>query len=967
VAVAPPDLPLAFRDPALPFAERVRDLLGRLTLEEKLALLHQHTPGVARLGLAPFHTGKEALHGAAWDGTATVFPQAVGLGATWDRELLAEIGEAVGREVRAQHDAHPLVSLVVWAPVVNLLRDPRWGRNEEGYSEDPLLTAELAAAYCRGLAGDHLPYLRVAPILKHFFAYNQEDDRTRTKVSVRPRVLHEYELPAFTGPLASGYAAGVMPSYNLVNGRPAHLAQEINAELRPVAPEELLVCSDAWAPSNIVDEQRYAPDHPSAHAWALQAGVDSFTDKDSVSAFTVANVRAALDQGLVTEGEVDRAAGRVLLARLRTGELDPDGGPFAHDGVGQLCSPAHAGLARRAVERSVVLLRNEAGVLPLASSGGDRLAVIGPLGDCLFHDWYSGTMPYQVTLAAGLREVTGAQVGVDAALDLVELRSDVDRGWLGEFAVCDWGYGALTLQDPLSRLYLSAKEDGSLVADQSEPSGWACREIFMLERSGNGTLVLRNRATGRYVAGLADRAGTPVEQAAPARPGRRSDDDRPRLYLVERAEAVPLQWTVLESGVPRAAELAKGARVAIVAAGNHPLINGRETEDRHGIELPEATRDLALAVAKACPRTVVVLMSSYPYALGGVALAAPGVLWTSHAGQEAGRAVAAVLTGKAEPGGRLAQTWYRSTSDLAPIGEYDVIKARRTYQYFEGEVLYPFGHGLSYTSFSYANASVSPDELQDRDPASLRFRVDVTNTGDRIGSEVVQLYARPPSGLPDRPRLRLCGFARAALQPGESRTVHIDVPASRLAFWDVRRRRLALDPGEHELLAGASSADVRCGVRVRVSAPLPRPRSLSGDGIAAADFDDYESIVVVDETPLAGTAISPAGAAGWALYREVELGAGGASPRQLWAKVACLSGSTRLEVRTGSPRQGRLVAATEVVATGGSGTWRYTWRELSLLLGPRTAGDGARRVEDLYVVLAGQLRLASLAVSPLAD
>jgi beta-glucosidase len=932
----------------LPFAKRARDLLGRLTLEEKLALLHQHTPGVARLGLAPFHTGKEALHGAAWDGTATVFPQAVGLGATWDPELLAEVGEAVGREVRAQHDAHPLVSLVVWAPVVNLLRDPRWGRNEEGYSEDPLLTAELAAAYCRGLAGDHLPYLRVAPILKHFFAYNQEDDRTRTKVSVRPRVLHEYELPAFTGPLALGYAAGVMPSYNLVNGRPAHLAQEINAELRPVAPEELLVCSDAWAPSNIVDEQRYAPDHPTAHAWALQAGVDSFTDKDSVSAFTVANVRAAMDQGLVKEGDVDRAAGRVLLARLRTGELDPDGGPFAHDGVGRLCSPAHADLARRAVERSVVLLRNEAGVLPLASSGGDRLALVGPLSDRLFHDWYSGTMPYQVTLAAGLREMAGAEVGVDEALDLVELRSDVDGSWLGEFAVCDWGYGALTLQDQVSRLYLSAKEDGSLVADQSEPNGWVCREIFTLERAGKGTLLLRNRATGRYVAGLEDRETVRT----------------PRLHLVERAEAVPLQWTVVESGVSRAAELAKGAKVAIVAVGNHPLVNGRETEDRHGIELPEATRELALAVASACPRTVLVLMSSFPYALGEVASAVPGVLWTSHAGQEAGRAVAAVLTGKAEPEGRLAQTWYRSTSDLAPIGEYDVIKARRTYQYFEGEPLYPFGHGLSYTSFSYTNASVSPDELEDRDPASLRFRVDVTNTGERVGSEVVQLYARAPAGLLDRPRLRLCGFARVQLLPGESRAVHIEVSASRLAFWDVRRRKLALDPGEHELLAGASSGDIRCGVKVRVSAPLPRPRSLSGEGIAAADFDDYESIVLVDETPLAGTAITPAGgAAGWALYRDVELGAGGGSPRELRAKVACLNGSARLEVRAGSPREGRLVAATDLAATGG----RYAWRELRLPLWPGTAGDGAGSVEDLYVVLAGELRLASLTVSPLAD
>jgi beta-glucosidase len=662
-----------------------------------------------------------------------VFPQAVGLGATWAPELLAEVGEAVAREVRAQRDAEAgakRASLVVWAPVVNLLRDPRWGRNEEGYSEDQLLTSELATAFCRGLVGDALPHMRVAPILKHFYAYNQEDGRTRASMNVRPRVLYEYELPAFTGPLASGHAAGVMPSYNLVNGRPAHLAPEINSELRPVAPGELLVCSDAWAPSNIVDEQRYAPDHPTAHAWALRAGVDSFTDKDSAPAFTVGNLRAALQEGLITAADVDRAARRVLLARLRTGELDPDGGPFARDGKGRLCSREHALLARRTAVRSAVLLKNERSVLPLALVPGQRLALVGPLADSLFHDWYSGTMPYKQTLAKGLREAAsavGASVDVDEALDRVELRFASDGLVAGVFDACEWGYGAWTFRDPHNGLYLSGKQDGSLVADQEEPNGWVCREIFEREEGPEGYVFLRHRGSGLWL-GRAS-GGGPV-------------------CLVERARAEALCWEVQSAGIERAASFAEGAAAAILAVGNHPLINGRETEDRPGLDLPAAAERLASAVLSACPRVVLLVMSSYPYALGQATSSVPAILWTSHAGQEAGNALAAVLTGAEEPGGRLAQTWYRSASDLPQIGDYDIIKSRRTYQYFEGRPLFCFGHGLGYTSFSYGRLEVEPLEL--REGGVAKVRVELTNTGRRRGAEV----ARSPG---ERPRHERCG------------------------------------------------------------------------------------------------------------------------------------------------------------------------------------------------------------------
>ncbi|MEU2614035.1 glycoside hydrolase family 3 N-terminal domain-containing protein [Micromonospora sp. NPDC007271] len=261
---------------------RLDDLLARLTLPEKLGLLHQWQAPVPRLGLPAFRTGTEALHGVAWLGPATVFPQVVGLAATWNPDLIRAVGAAVGDEVRAKHHADPArVGLNVWAPVVNPLRDPRWGRNEEGWSEDPWLTGRLATAYAQGLRGDHPTRLRTAPTLKHFLCYNDETDRATTSSNLPPRVLHEYELPAFRAPVEAGAAVAVMASYNLVNGVPAHLSPLIAGELRGWTDDEIMVVGDAAAVGNIADVQAHLPDHVAGFAAALHAGVDSFTEDEA--------------------------------------------------------------------------------------------------------------------------------------------------------------------------------------------------------------------------------------------------------------------------------------------------------------------------------------------------------------------------------------------------------------------------------------------------------------------------------------------------------------------------------------------------------------------------------------------------------------------------------------------------------------------------------------------------------------
>ncbi|GAB3809819.1 glycoside hydrolase family 3 protein [Micromonospora zhanjiangensis] len=467
-----------FRDPTLPVPRRVEDLLARLTRQEKVALLHQYAPAVPRLGLAEFRTGTEALHGVAWLGEATVFPQAVGLGASWNPELVEAVGRVSAIEVRALHAKDPMVSLNVWAPVVNLLRDPRWGRNEEGYSEDVLLTARIAIAYCRGLRGDHPYYVRTAPTLKHFLAYNNETGRDVTSSTVRPRVLREYDLPVFTQPIAAGVVDAVMPAYNLVNGRPAHLSPYLNGELRALAERDLLVVSDASAPSNLVDSEHYYDDHETGHAAALRAGVDSFTDHGTDSSVTVARLGGALERALISQEDIDRAVARVLALRIRTGEFDPDVDPYAAISETALNLPEHRALARRAAREQIVLLKNSGDLLPLSTGTGLRVAVLGPFAEELRADAYSGTMPYRATVADGLRRALapdgGEVVSTNAADRVVLVVRGTGRpvrlaadgsltcapGPDGEpFDRLDWGQGLSTLRSVTTGRYVTVKTD----------------------------------------------------------------------------------------------------------------------------------------------------------------------------------------------------------------------------------------------------------------------------------------------------------------------------------------------------------------------------------------------------------------------------------------------------------------------------------------------------------------------------
>ncbi|MFI7502979.1 glycoside hydrolase family 3 C-terminal domain-containing protein [Streptomyces sp. NPDC049687] len=943
-APTPPTPP--FRDPHLPFAKRIDDLLSRLTLDEKVSFLHQFAPAVERLGIAAFRTGQEALHGVAWMGPATVFPQAVGLGATWNTDLVRRVGEAVSKEVRAMRARDERVGLNVWSPTVNLLRHPLWGRNEEGYSEDPKLTSAIATAYTHGLRGDHPTYWRTAPVLKHWLAHNNETDRSVTSSSVRPRVLHEYDLRAFKETVEAGAVAGVMPAYNLVNGRPNHVSPYLREQLRTWTDEDLLVCSDAGAPSNLVDSEHYFDTHEEATAAALQAGVDSFTDHGTDGSQITARVRGALEQGLLTEADIDAAVRRQLSVRFRLGEFDPHHDP--HAGTGEFDTPAHRALAGEAAEQAIVLLRND-GVLPLAAD--TRLAVVGLLADECKLDWYSGTLLHRSTPLEGLYERFGAERvefaegvdrillktsagtylkvpaapeasdevrGAEGALDPALLAGRTDLAPLTtdavgtELALVEWGEGVHTLRAPDGR-YLSVAEDGYLRASADQPGGWIVQETFHLEPHENGHL-LRHAGTGRHVFVAAD--GVKVAE---------EDPEVFEVVVVERAEDAVARVTAQ-------------ADVVVVVAGNDPHINGRETEDRTTLRLPAHQKRILEAARASNARTVLALVSAYPYAIE-TDRPLSAMLWTAHGGQAAGTALARVLAGDVSPAGRLPQTWYADDADLPDLLDYDVIGARQTYLYFEGRPLFPFGHGLSYASFVYADLMVEAGD------GRVRISFTVTNNGDMTADEVAQLYTRAVDPSVTRPRRELLDHRRVTLAPGARTDIAFDVPLSAFAFWDVARGGWRVEPGPYDLLIGGSSEDIRLRETVVLVGEPAAPRPVRRRGLAAADFDEQSGTEIVDLTKVSGDAVTPVGGrSGELVYRACDFGTG------TTGVTVTVAGEGTVELSLG----GGAPLASLTVPAPTTGPYDYLSVEAPF------AADG---VHDLRLALRGPLRLAHVGFS----
>ncbi|MEU7972683.1 glycoside hydrolase family 3 C-terminal domain-containing protein [Micromonospora sp. NPDC049089] len=968
-ALAEPSYP--FRDPSLPVNVRVDDLLGRLTQDEKISWLHQYQPAIPRLGIGLFKTGTEALHGVAWStdidnngavvkARGTAFPQPVGMASTWNTDLIRQVGSAVGDEARGYHAQNPRVwGLNLWAPVVNLLRDPRWGRNEEGYSEDPLLTAKISTAYGSGMTGGDPNHLKSAPTLKHYLAYNNEVRRDVTSSNVPPRVLNEYDRAAFKPAIAAGAATGVMASYNLVNGRPATVDPDPMTLFRDWTDRPLMNVTDAWAPNNLVNTQKYYATQAEGNAAIIKAGLSSFITDDTNAQPTITAIKQALATGLLTEADIDARIREILNIRFRLGEFDPGGG--RHGGITPdvINSPEHQRLARQAAGEAMVLLKNERQALPLDPARTRKVAVLGPLADTLYSDWYGGDLPYQVTALDGIRERLGGSAsvrGLDGA-DRIALK-DVSTGryisatgttdadpvlgtgavpaLVAQFDVVDWGQDVVTLRNAANGRYLGYNW-GPFVTRDEQPNGWYVQQQFKLEPQADGTVVLR------YVGYETKESWFGADTYVTV-----GDDGALKLGASTPAAATHFSRNLISSGIDRAVAAAKAADTAVLVVGSNPFINGREAHDRTSTALSAGQEALVKAVVRANPRTVLVLQTSYPVTIRWEQEHVPAIVWTTHAGAETGHAIADVLFGDRNPSGRLTQTWYRSDAQLPPdLLEYDIISSGQTYLYNRAKPLYPFGHGLSYTRFRYGQLRAGAQSVAA--DGTITASVDVTNVGSRTGTEVVQLYTHQRTSRDATPIRQLKAFQQVKLAPGQTRTVTLRLPAADLAHWDVTRSRWVVESSVHDLMVGASVEDIRARAAVRVRGETIPARDLSRP-TRAENFDRYAGVRLVDETKPSGTAVGATAAGQWISFDGSALRAG---ERTFTAKVAKAgAGAGTIQIRMGSPT-GRLLGTATVPSTGDDYRYVSASTELARVVG----------THDVYLVFDSPLRLAEFSIS----
>ncbi len=683
----------------LPAGARAADLVGRMTLAEKVDQLENEAAAIPRLGVPSYDWWNEGLHGVARAGVATVFPQAIGLAATWDTALVHGVSTVIGVEARAKYAAAQAAGnhggyhgLTFWSPNINIFRDPRWGRGQETYGEDPWLTGRMAVAFVRGLQGDDPHYLQAIATPKHFAVHSGPDPaRHGFDAQISDRDLRETYLAAFEAAVREGGAGSVMCAYNSVDGAPACASQRLLGDvLRGEWGFRGYVVSDCDAVADIVSGHHAAATVPEADAMALRAG----TDLDCGGSYR--RLDSAVARGLVPEADVDSAATRLFTARMRLGMFDPPSRvPYAQIPPDSNDTPGHAALALRAAEEAIVLLKND-GVLPLRRGLG-TIAVIGPNADDVdvLLGNYNGTPSAPVTPLDGIRRAAGA-----------------------------------------------------------------------------GTRVLYARGSS-IAAGLPDR--------------------------------VP-DSTLLSQAV----DAARASDVAILVLGLSPRLEGEEMGlhipgfeggDRTSLDLPAPQERLLEAVSATGKPVVVVLLSGSAVAATWAADHVPAMLEAWYPGQAAGTAIAAALFGDANPGGRLPVTFYRSVDDLPPFADYAM--AGHTYRYFGGQPLYPFGYGLSYTRFAYANLQV-PDRVRVGD--TLRVSVDVRNAGDRAGDEVVELYAADRTAPVPAPIRALAGFARVTLQPGERRRVRFVVRPRQLSVVDDAGRWVE-PPATFEISVGGEQPD----------------------------------------------------------------------------------------------------------------------------------------------------------------
>jgi beta-glucosidase len=871
----------AYLDPKLTPAERAHDLVSRMTLDEKASQLEDWATAIPRLGIPDYQTWNEALHGVANAGYATVFPQAIGMAATWNPTLVQNMGNVISTEARAKYNQAQregnrriFYGLTFWSPNINIERDPRWGRGQETYGEDPFLTARLGVAFVNGVQGGDLNHLRAVATSKHFAVHSgPESLRHVFNVDVSPRDLEETYLPAFRATVVEGHVQSVMCAYNAIDEWPACTNQMLLKEhLRDAWGFKGFVVSDCGAIVDVSQGHKKAPDIMHAAALAVQAGTDLSCSTWTPGFNTLAE---AVRQKLVSEELVTQAAERLYTARFQLGLFNPLGSslldniPFATVG-----SAVNRQTARKAAEESIVLLKNS-GILPLKTAPA-RIAVLGPTADLLqsILGNYEGTPEQPVTPLEGLMQqfhgssilyAQGSTLASGVGVPVPRSAFGFSQGLKTEFfATPDWtGRPVATLTQPavqadwrdalpvpqLATHNYSVRWSGSLTVPA--PGHY----VFTLETLGSFPYSpaesYRFLLDGKVISAgsLSGKIGTQAPGASPTAPPTMDWSIKPTTIAVDFTDTLPhdfrleyahsgdhagggltLEWeapaqALLDEAVARAQE----ADVVVAFVGLSPQLEGEEHSikidgfnggDRTSLELPAPQQKLLEAVAATGKPLIVVLQSGSAVALNWASQHADAILEAWYPGVEGGTAIARTLAGQSNPAGRLPVTFYASLDGLPAFTDYSL--KGRTYRYFTGKPLWGFGYGLSYSSFKYGAVKLSADTLKAGDP--LIASVTVTNVGTANGDEVVEAYLKTPQA--DGPIYSLAGFQRITIGAGSSREVTLTLDPRTLSSVDDKGNRAILE-GKYTLTLGGAqpwetAAKSAASFNIIGSAPLPK-------------------------------------------------------------------------------------------------------------------------------------------------
>ena len=841
----------------LSFEKRAAELVAAMTEEEKLGLLTTHHNAVERLGLGEFFIGTEVARGFVGrekEKISTVFPQPVGLAATFDPELMEKLGEIAGREARAYYNTDgKRGGLCLWGPTVDMVRDPRWGRTEEAYGEDPFLTGELSAAYTKGMAGEKDGFWMTVPTLKHFCANNNEETRGNCNAVLPLRLKYEYYYAAFEIPVRNGGARSVMAAYNEINGLPAIM----NPELENVLKAEWglwFVVSDGGDYTQNVTAHKFTRSMSEAYVLSLLGGCDIMTDNE----FIVRDAaRKALADGIITWEQIDRSIRRTVEARLRLGQMDET--EFDRLDKSVIDCPEHQAVNRRAAMEQVVMLTNR-GLLPIEETP-ENIAVVGPLADENLMDWYTGYSARNVSVLEGIRkEYQGSVVEYDTLWDRVSVlcpngkylsakddgsvRADAERVTESElFELQDWGENWKNLFSVKYQRYVRLFDDGSVKLHNRRIYDWFTRETFnFFDLDGKSVIeeFLGNRRL--YCTEDGELGVKPDRNVTP--------DMLFKLYTES-------------DGAQRAAEIADRNDLVVYCVGNYPVQTAKECYDRKTLSL-NIQAGMTFKLAMHNPNTLLVLVSSYPYALNGGEEYAGAALWTSHAGEFLGTAVAETVRGKNSPAGKLPLTWYRSELDLPDILNYDIENSGTTYMYFKGTPQFPFGHGLTYGKFDYGELSAV--QLSD----GICAEVDVTNISEYDSDEVVQLYFTAVGSEVSRPLKKLCAFSRQHFKAGETRKVRLFAPNYIFRTYDLRSGRMLIEGCRLELAAGSSSQDIRARASLEMQGEQIGKRPSSFDAVTCERFTGADLVYSEKEKK---SVIRAIGWEGRAVYKGIDFSA----------------------------------------------------------------------------------------------